>query len=60
MASHNRPDIEEQLRPDSFFLKISLELNSSHILHAVNVFIDIKVSELVEWKKYNSGLCEEV
>ena len=32
VASHNRLDIEERLRSDSSCLKISLELNSSHIL----------------------------
>ena len=60
VASRNRPDIEERLRPDSSLLKISLELNPSHISRAVGVFIDTKVSELAERKKYDNGLCEEV
>jgi hypothetical protein len=48
VASRNRPDIEERLRPDRLLLKINLELNASHISCVVNVFIDIKVLELAE------------
>ena len=48
VASRSRPDIEERLRPDNLHLKISLELNSSHILYTVNAFINLKVQELVE------------
>ncbi|KAI9853698.1 MAG: hypothetical protein M1813_001837 [Trichoglossum hirsutum] len=60
VASRNRPDIEERLRPDSFLLKISLELNPFHISRAVDVFINIKVSELAGRKKYDNEICEEV
>ncbi|KAI9777756.1 MAG: hypothetical protein M1839_008551 [Geoglossum umbratile] len=60
VASRNRPDIEERLRPDSFLLKISLELNPSPISSAVNNFIDTKVSELANRKKYDNRLCKEV
>ena len=56
VASYNRPDIKERLRSDGSHLKISLELNLSHILHAINTFIDFKVWELVEQKKYNIKL----
>ena len=43
IVSHNKPDIKERLRSDSSCLKISLELNLSHISCAVNAFIDFKV-----------------
>ena len=38
VASRSRPDIEEQLRPDNLHLKISLELNPSHISSAIDAF----------------------
>ena len=56
MVSCNRLDIKERLRLDSSYLKISFKLNSSHISYAINAFIDFKVQELVEQKKYNSKL----
>ncbi len=52
VASHSKPDIEERLRTASFRARISLELNSCHVLRAVNVFIDFKVSKLREMKSY--------
>ncbi len=51
--------MQRQLRPDSLRLKICLELNSSHISHAVNAFIDFKVRELAERSDYNRELREE-
>jgi len=46
VTSRYRPDIEKWLQADTFHQKINLELNSTHISHAVNAFIDAKVSEL--------------
>jgi hypothetical protein len=60
VASRNRPDIEERLRPDSLRLKISLELNLSHISRAVDAFIDVKVGELAKEKRYDDKIREEV
>jgi hypothetical protein len=60
VSSRNRPDIEEWLRPDGLRVKISLELNSSHISQAVNSFINFKVSKLVERKGYKSELCDRI
>ena len=60
MASRNRLDIEERLRSNSSCLKISLKLNSSYISCTIDTFIDFKVQELAEQKKYDSKLWEEV
>jgi hypothetical protein len=60
VASRNKPMIEERLRPDALRLKISLELNSIHISHTVNAFIDFKVQQLAERKRYNTTLQQEV
>jgi hypothetical protein len=56
VSSRNGPDIEEQLRRT----KISLKLNSCHILQTVNAFIDFKVQELTEQNNCNSRLHKEV
>jgi hypothetical protein len=60
VASRNRPDIEERLRPDELRLKTDLELNPDHISRAVKAFIDFKVSELAERKSYENELHKEV
>ena len=60
MSSRNIPDIEERLRTASSCARISLELNARHILLAVKVFIDFKVSELRKIKTYKDGMCEKV
>jgi hypothetical protein len=60
VASRNRPDIEERLRPDGLRVKISLELNSTHVSRAVTTFINYKVHELAARKKYDTKLQEEV
>jgi NACHT domain len=60
MSSRNRSDIEERLRPKSLCKQISLELNSCHISHTVNAFIDAKVSKLTERKAYKPKLREKI
>lgn len=60
VASRNRPDVAERLRPDDARMKISLELNPEHITKAVNAYIDSKVRELTLRKKYDLALEEEV
>jgi hypothetical protein len=60
IASRNRPDIAEQLRPDHARMKISLELNPEHVTRAVNAFIDSKVHELAIRKQFDLALKEEV
>ena len=60
VASRNRPDIEERLRPDGLRLKISLELNSYYISNAINAFIDFKILELTKLKGYKTDLREKI
>jgi hypothetical protein len=60
VSSRNRPDIKECLRPDSWQMKISLELNPTHISRAVATFINTKVKDLAMRKQYDTGLQEEV
>jgi hypothetical protein len=60
IASRNKPEIEERLRPDALRLKISLELNSVHISHAVDSFIGFKVQQLAARKGYDTPLKQEV
>ncbi|KAF2193138.1 NACHT-domain-containing protein [Zopfia rhizophila CBS 207.26] len=46
MSSRNKPDIEAQLRLNDGQMRLSLEHNSEDVSHAVNEFIDFKVSQL--------------
>jgi NACHT domain len=47
VSSRNRFDIEHRLGLDNSHTRLSLELNADHISHAVDVYIDHKVSQLV-------------
>src|ERR1700722_353906 len=47
VSSRNRYDIEQCLGIDNSHTRLSLELNADHISHAVNVYVDHKVSQLV-------------
>jgi hypothetical protein len=47
VSSRNRDDIEQCLGVDDSHTRLSLELNADHISHAVDVYIDYKVSQLV-------------
>ena len=46
VSSRNRYDIEQQLGLDNSHTRLSLELNAHHISHAVDVYVDHKVSQL--------------
>ncbi|RYP45027.1 hypothetical protein DL768_008577 [Monosporascus sp. mg162] len=48
VSSRNRPDIEQQLKLDNSGMKLSLELtqNAEQVAHAVNTYIDFKISNL--------------
>lgn len=48
VSSRNRLDIEQGLRNSGTMF--SLELNAEHVKHAINVYIDHKVSQLVSLK----------
>jgi hypothetical protein len=47
VSSRNRYDIEQWLGLDDPHTRLSLELNADHISHAVDVYVDYKVSQLV-------------
>jgi hypothetical protein len=60
VASRNRPNIAERLRPDDARIIISLELNAKHVTRAVSVFVDLKVHELAKRKLYDATLKKKV
>src|SRR5712664_1296816 len=47
VSSRNRYDIEQCPGVDDSHTRLSLELNADHILHAVDVYINFKVSQLI-------------
>ncbi|KAN0077506.1 hypothetical protein V8E54_005810 [Elaphomyces granulatus] len=59
VSSRNRYDIEQCLGIDNSHTRLSLELNADHISHAVNVYVDHKVSQLVSLRN-NKALQERV
>jgi hypothetical protein len=59
VSSRNRYDIEQCLGPDDSHTRLSLELNANHISHAVDVYVDHKVSQLVSLRN-NKVLQEKV
>jgi hypothetical protein len=53
VSSRNWPGIEEQLEQAGHKVRLSLELNAASVSAAVSVFIEQKVSQLAEQKKYD-------
>jgi hypothetical protein len=53
VSSRNWPEIEEQLERAAHKVRLCLELNAESISMAVDIFIQHKVRELVERKKYD-------
>ncbi|KAG9231094.1 NACHT domain-containing protein [Amylocarpus encephaloides] len=53
VSSRNWPDIEEKLEMAGCKVRLCLELNPESVSTAVGSFIQYKVSQLVERKKYN-------
>jgi hypothetical protein len=47
VSSRNRYDIEQSLGLDDSHTRLSLEFNADHISHAVDMYVDYKVSQLV-------------
>ena len=47
VSSRNWDDIEQQLGLDDSHARLSLELNADRVSHAVDVYVDYKVSQLV-------------
>ena len=46
VSSRNRPDIEARLQPHDAQMRLSLELNEGSVAHAIEMFINFKVSKL--------------
>jgi NACHT domain len=46
ISSRNKDFIEQKLRLANSHTRLSLELNAEHVSHAVNVYIDHKISQL--------------
>ncbi|KAF2022815.1 HET-domain-containing protein, partial [Setomelanomma holmii] len=53
VSSRNWPDIEEQLKQAGHKVRLSLELNAESVSAAVSVFIQHKVTQLAQLKKYD-------
>ena len=60
VTSRNEPSISEYLHCARLGCDTSLELNSSYVSEAVESFIDFKIRELADRKKYNSELQRSV
>jgi hypothetical protein len=60
VSSRNWPDIEERLERAGHKVRLSLELNAESVSKAVSIFIEQKVSQLAQQKKYNERTQEAV
>ena len=56
VSSRNWPNIEDHLEKATEKLALSLELNAQSVSKAVNKFIEHKVRQLTELKKYNNRM----
>jgi hypothetical protein len=54
VSSRNWPDIEAQLEQAGHKVKLSLELNAKSVAAAVNIFIQQKVDQLAQEKRYKA------
>jgi hypothetical protein len=60
VTSRNIPDMERYLQPDALGVKVSLEVEASHVSRAVAAFVEYKVQRLVTVQRYNARLQAEV
>jgi WD40 repeat protein len=60
VSSRNWSVIEEQLNPAGHRVRLSLELNAESVSTAVNLFIEQKVSQLVQQKRYDDKIRDAV
>ena len=60
VSSRNWPDIEEQLERAGHKVRLSLELNAESVSTAVRTFIEQKVSQLAQQKRYNERTRDSV
>lgn len=56
VSSRNRPDIEERLERQEHKVRLCLQLNAKSISTAVSIFIQHKVRQLAERKKYDDKM----
>ena len=59
VSNRNRYDIEQCLGLDDPHNRLSLELNADHVSHAVDLYVDYKISQLVSLRN-NKVLQEKV
>jgi hypothetical protein len=59
VTSRNLPQIERYLQPYAG-VKISLEVSTSHVAEAVAVFVNYKVHQLAEMRRYDATLQADV
>jgi hypothetical protein len=60
ITSRNEPQIKQMLEDSTFVLDISLELNSQHVVSAVQAFIECKVDQLQKMNHYDDELRRQV
>jgi hypothetical protein len=60
VSSRNWPHIEEKLELADHKVRLSLELNAESVADAVAIFVQWKVSQLAELKKYDQKMREGV
>lgn len=60
VTSRNIPEIERYLHTDALGVKLSLEVEASHVTRAVAAFVDYKVQRLATMQQYNPELKAEV
>lgn len=60
ISSRNWPSIEERLNTATQKLRLCLELNETSVSAAVNIYIQHKVDQLVQLKKYDIKLRDDV
>ncbi|KAF3034264.1 hypothetical protein E8E11_000545 [Didymella keratinophila] len=60
VTSRNVPEIERYLQPDSYGVKVSLEVKASHVSRAVGAFVEYKVRRLATAQRYDPVLQAEV
>jgi hypothetical protein len=60
VSSRNWQDIEDKLRQVGCKTRLSLELNAESVSVAIEFFIQRKVSELAEQRRYDKDTCDKI
>jgi len=56
VSSRNSPDIEEWIERAGYRVRLCLELNAESVSTAVGIYIQHKVFQLAQWKKYDNNI----